>query len=68
MGKPLYKSIAMYLVDWKTCPGEHYIEVDSSTTWQAPVAFKAKLKEKLQDLQNREIIAKVNEPTAWISQ
>jgi len=54
-------------------PGEYHIEVDPSVSpvqhvpRQAPVALKAKLKEKLQDLETREIIARVDEPTAWIS-
>ena len=54
-------------------PGEYQIEIDSKVSpvqhapRRAPVALKAKLKEKLHELESREIITRVDEPTAWIS-
>ena len=34
---------------------------------RAPVAVKAKLKEKITELESKGIVTKVVEPTAWIS-
>ncbi|XP_072035931.1 uncharacterized protein [Amphiura filiformis] len=54
-------------------PGEYHIAIDKTVppTKNQPrkvaVAIKPELKSKLQDLEERQIIAKVTEPTDWIS-
>ena len=54
-------------------PGEYHIEIDPTVPAvqhaprRAPIALKAKLKEKITELENKGIITKVVEPTAWIS-
>ena len=51
----------------------YHIEIDPAVPAvqhaprRAPVALKAKLKEKLTELESKGIITKVVEPTAWIS-
>ena len=54
-------------------PGDYHIEIDPTVLLvqhaprRAPVALKAKLKEKITELERKGIITRVDEPTAWIS-
>ena len=53
--------------------GEYHIDLDKAITpvqhapRRTPVALKERLKQKLQEMESKGIITKVNEPTAWIS-
>ena len=53
--------------------GEYHIEVDLAvppvqrTPQHVPVALKEKLEAKIEELEEREIIRRVEEPTPWIS-
>ena len=54
-------------------PDDYHIAIDPNVPpvqhapRRAPVALKAKLRDKLRDLENRQIITRVDEPTEWIS-
>ena len=54
-------------------PGVHHIHVDPSVTpvihacRNVPLSIMDLLKETLKDLQNRHVIAPVNEPTEWVN-
>lgn len=54
-------------------PGEYKIDIDKSVTTskqsarRIPVPIKKQVKEKLDDLETRNVIKKVSEPTDWVS-
>lgn len=54
-------------------PGVHHIHIDPSVTpvihacRNVPLSIMDLLKETLKDLQNRQVIAPVNEPTEWVN-
>ena len=53
-------------------PGELHLEVHKSIrpvqhmSWKIPVAMKEKIMQKIDELIEQKIVAKVNEPTDWI--
>ena len=54
-------------------PGEYHIELDETVkpvqhpSRRVPVAIRERLQETLEDLESREIVARVTTPTPWIS-
>ena len=54
-------------------PGCYHIEVDPSVTpvqntrRRVPIPVRAELKSKIDDMEKQELLAKVEEPTPWIS-